>query len=126
MTKLSELIEQLYFAREQAAFQEEEEATRVIKFTAQANVQDLAMLDAVAAAFGQTRAAFTIELIHEAALELFHALNSIDGQIVAQQADKSIAEHYAKSGVNFFSEEYKQAVISHWARYAAAPVKGAE
>lgn len=97
MIALTQLIE-IFYTEEAMNDERSYETLRQVKFTAQAAIEDLAMLDAVAARFGKTRATFTTDIIRNAATELFSALTDADKLKVAEVADTAIAEHMVKAG----------------------------
>lgn len=97
MIALTQLIE-IFYTEEAMNDERSYETLRQVKFTSQAAIEDLAMLDAVAARFGKTRATFTTDIIRNAATELFSALTDADKLKVAEVADTAIAEHMVKAG----------------------------
>lgn len=97
MIALRQMIE-IFYNEEAMNDERSYETLRQVKFTAQAAIEDLAMLDAVAARFGKTRATFTTDIIRNAASELFSALTDADKLKVAEVADAAIAEHMVKAG----------------------------
>jgi uncharacterized protein YegJ (DUF2314 family) len=116
MNSLTQLIE-IFYTEEAMNDERSYETLRQVKFTAQATIEDLAMLDAVAARFGKTRATFTTEIIRNAAIELFSVLTDSDKLKVAEAADTSIAEHMVKAGctwteVGFLGRLENQ--TTHW------------
>ncbi len=121
MIALTELIE-IFYAEEAMNDERSYETLRQVKFTAQAAIEDLAMLDAVAARFGKTRATFTTDIIRNAAAELFSALTDADKLKVAEVADTAISEHMVKAGctwteVGSFGELQNQ--TAHWRQLVA-------
>lgn len=93
------------------------------KVTLQGRVEDIAMLNAIVERFGATRFELSRTIIHNAVLEMFHALSQADQAALSVKADGEITEHMKKAGFKDFFE-YGAAgnfenESGHWRNYCA-------
>ncbi len=93
------------------------------KVTLQGRVEDIAMLNAIVERFGATRFELSRTIIHNAVLEMFHALSQPDQAALSVKADAEITDHMKKAGYKDFFE-YGAAgnfenQSGHWRNYVA-------
>lgn len=89
------MVEELFKAEEEAHFQEANTATISVKV----NVSTAAMLAVLSEMFGQSRYAFSGEILEDFAADLFLNLPEKNRQEVAEKADKIATELLAKQGI---------------------------
>lgn len=93
------------------------------KVTLQGHIEDIAMLNAIVERFGATRFELSRTIIHNAVLEMFHALSQSDQAALSVKADAEITDHMKKAGFKEFFE-YGAAgnfenQSGHWRNYVA-------
>lgn len=113
------LIEELY---EDEAHNRMTEAT-LVKVTLQGNVEDIAMMNAIAERFGQTRFALSREILNNVIMEMFFTLSASDQKALSAKADAEITEHKKKAGFTEFFETNAagkfEGESGHWRGWAA-------
>jgi hypothetical protein len=118
-TIAKKLIEQLY---EDEAYNRMTEAT-LVKVTLQGNVEDIAMMNAIAERFGQTRFALSREILNNVIMEMFLTLSPSDQLSLSVKADAEITEHKKKVGFTDFFETNAAGTFEdesgHWRGFAA-------
>ena len=114
------LVSQMYDDEEHSKVAE----ATLVKVTLQGNVEDIAMLNAIAERFGQTRFAISRELLQSVILEMFLALRFEDQKALAVKADAEITEHKKKVGFKDFFETNSAGTFEnesgYWRGYASA------
>jgi hypothetical protein len=93
------IIDELYESEVDQAVRELEN----VKFTASVEINDLAVIDAIASRFNITRTQLVRDVLHESSLRLFMGLKNEDKLVVGQNADAAIDEHIKKSSVEYES-----------------------
>jgi len=114
------LVSQMYDDEEHSKVAE----ATLVKVTLQGNIEDIAMLNAIAERFGQTRFAISRELLENVMIEMFMALKPDDQQALAIKADAEITEHKKKVGFTNFFETNAAGTFNdesgHWRGWAAS------
>ena len=117
--KFSEMIESFYDAEVDMEHQD----TMLVKFSIQASVQDVAMLNAICERFGTSRYAIGKDMVANAVTEMFSALTPDDSTALAAKADAEITEHMKKNGYTEFFEYGAAGTFNnecgHWRNNAA-------
>lgn len=120
------LISQMYDDEEHSKVAE----ATLVKVTLQGNIEDIAMLNAIAERFGQTRFAISRELFENIMIDMFLALRPEDQQALAVKADAEITEHKKKVGFKDFFETNAAGTFEnesgHWRGWAAASANSAK
>lgn len=93
------------------------------KVTLQGQVEDIAMLNAIVERFGATRFELSRTIIHNAVLEMFHALSPSDQAALSVKADAEITDHMKKAGFKEFFQYGAAGTFEnesgHWREYSA-------
>jgi len=119
------LVSQMYEDEQHSKYAE----ATLVKVTLQGNVEDIALLNAIAERFGQTRFSISRELLQNVMLDMFLALTPEDQQALALKADAEITEHKKKVGFTQFFETNAAGTFEnesgYWRGFAAIAAKSA-